>query len=1138
MGIETKLVGSTPVAIPDTTAAQVLFTPSSNQLYFGQAATIYAVGNVNGELKFGTPLSVSNGILGQFAATGLTHRSASGTVHTIYSATFTPSTNYNGTASVSLNAGSIGYDYNVWVGGVLDGRTGTMSGRYLRTYTTWYSNGESEVFSVNTVRPSAVISADSNELDSTKSATITFTLSAPSQNFSLSDIQVSGGKIENFSGSGSVYSAKFIPTTSFSPTSATANISVPASAFTPADNSNPNAATSLNLLVRGTNFQTAISGNATQGQTLVASSTLEVSAGSSLTYIWKRGDAVVGTGSTYTLSQDDVGKSISLVASYEDASGITATASNNVSSLVSNVNDSPVGSVTISGAGGQGQTLTASNTLGDADGLGEISYTWKSGSSLLGKGSAYTLLQSDVGKAIFVTASYTDGFGFNESVSSVAIESVTNTNDSPTGAVSIVGTAARRQGQTLRAINSIVDEDGVGAITYAWKSGDTILAVGSEYVLTQADVSRVISLEASYVDGHGNFETVSGYQTLPIANVNDTPTGSVRISGDVVQGQTLSAFNDIGDVDGVGPITYAWFAGGAEVGRGEAYTLSGSDVGRRMSVVASYVDSHGTQEILRSASTTAVSGLQLPPDPSTTTSVPTNNPAAGLPNLRGTFTQGQRITVDVSKVTDKDGMPKGPTAFSYLWYADGVQIDGTTGSTLTLTQSHVGKAIAVTTSYTDLKGTAESVTSTASRSVANVNDAPTGSVVMEGVLTQGQTLLASNMLADLDGLGIVTYQWNAGGKAIAGATSDSYVLTQAQVGQTISVTASYTDGFGKAERVTSLASAKVANANDAPTGQITMTGTVAEDQTLTANTSALADADGLGKFNFQWQSSTDGSSWTNVVGANKAAFKLGDAHVGRYVRVNVAYTDKLGTAESVTSEASALVANVNDKPVGVPIIAGKFIEGEILTANTSKITDADGLGTFSYLWQTSTDKKTWIDAGTDTTLQLSGTSARQSVQLTVSYTDGGGTAESVKSTVSAAIATKALTLLGGDGSDALTGWSGADRINGGGGADILTGGAGADVFIYRSTNDSALTAFDGVLDFSSADKIDLKGIDAMTSKAGDQAFAFSRNVAAKNAVWWDSGTLYGDNTGDAVADFAIYVNLVGLPDIKASNIIL
>jgi len=523
---------------------------------------------------------------------------------------------------------------------------------------------------------------------------------------------------------------------------------------------------------------------------------------------------------------------------------------------------------------------------------------------------------------------------------------------------------------------------------------------------------------------------------------------------------------------------------------------------------------------------------------SVTTDVPNRSPSGTL-QITGATIEGKTLSVRNS-IADKDGIPNAGSsgAIVYSWYANNEQIDGATASTLLLRQDHVGKAITVKASYTDLLGTLELVTSPASAAIANVNDAPTGSVSITGTATQGQTLSASNTITDLDGVGTISYQWNAGGKAIGGATSDSFTLTQAQVNQGISVVATYTDGFGKKETVLSSVTSKIENVNDSPTGQITISGTATEDQTLRAVTTTLADIDGLGPLRFQWQSSTDGATWTSINKATAATYKLGDSDVGKYVRVNVSYTDKLRTAESVAGEPSALIANVNDKPIGVPTISGRFIEGETLTANTSRIKDADGLGSFSYQWQTSTDKKTWVDAGTDATFQLSGTSAKQFVQLITTYTDGNGTVESLKSATSAAIATKALTLLGGDGSDTLTGWSGADRITGGGGADTLTGGAGADIFIYRSVDDSLPTSFDNILDFSAADKIDLKGIDAMTSRAGDQAFAFSQNGAAKNAVWWDAGTLYGDNTGDAAADFAIYVNLVGLSDVKVSNIIL
>ena len=109
----------------------------------------------------------------------------------------------------------------------------------------------------------------------------------------------------------------------------------------------------------------------------------------------------------------------------------------------------PTGSVTISGTATQGETLTASNTLADADGLGTITYTWSNDAT----GSSITLGQGDVGNTITVTASYTDTQGTSESVASSATSAVANVNDDPTGSVTISGTAT--QGETLTASNDV-----------------------------------------------------------------------------------------------------------------------------------------------------------------------------------------------------------------------------------------------------------------------------------------------------------------------------------------------------------------------------------------------------------------------------------------------------------------------------------------------------------------------------------------------------------------------------------------------------------------------------------------------------------------------------------------------------------
>ena len=111
---------------------------------------------------------------------------------------------------------------------------------------------------------------------------------------------------------------------------------------------------------------------------------------------------------------------------------------------------------------------------------------------------------------------------------------------------------------------------------------------------------------------------------------------------------------------------------------------------------------------------------------------------------------------------------------------------GATGGTITLAQSDVGTTITVTGAYTDGQGTAESVTSAATSSVANGNNAPTGDVTISGTPTEDQVLTASNTLADADGMGTVTYTWSTG------ATGTTITLGQSDVGTQITVSASYT----------------------------------------------------------------------------------------------------------------------------------------------------------------------------------------------------------------------------------------------------------------------------------------------------------------------------------------------------------
>lgn len=129
--------------------------------------------------------------------------------------------------------------------------------------------------------------------------------------------------------------------------------------------------------------------------------------------------------------------------------------------------------------------------------------------------------------------------------------------------------------------------------------------------------------------------------------------------------------------------------------------------------------------------------------------------------------------------------------------------------------------------------------------------------------------------------------------------------------------------------------------------------------------------------------------------------------------------------------------------------------------------------------------------------------------------------------------TAKATVFGDSGNDTLTGGSNKDVFTGGAGRDIMKGGLGADTFDLNSRTETGktVTTRDKISDFSHSqlDKIDLRTIDANTSKALDQKFAFIGSKAFTKAAGQlhfkfegSSKTIVeGDINGDGKADFQI-----------------
>lgn len=307
-----------------------------------------------------------------------------------------------------------------------------------------------------------------------------------------------------------------------------------------------------------------------------------------------------------------------------------------------------------------------------------------------------------------------------------------------------------------------------------------------------------------------------------------------------------------------------------------------------------------------------------------------NDAPTGAVTISNVFNakQGDVLTANNS-LSDADGTTK--SVLTYQWQRNGSDVVGATGETYTLTQTDVNANISVIASYIDDQGTKESVASALTNAIINVNDAPTGEVKISNTFNaqQGDTLTVGNTLADIDGMlgANIIYSWrDANNNEIA--TGSSYQLTQADVGAKITVVASYTDDFGTTESVTSASTNAIINVNDVPTGSVSITSSDATNQTLTANTSTVADADGLSSFNYQWL--TTG----NTVLGTSATYSPTLADAGKVVSLKVSYLDGGNFTETLVSTNSITLANTP-----TPVTTGKTIIG---TKGNDKLVGTDG----------------------------------------------------------------------------------------------------------------------------------------------------------------------------------------------------
>ena len=520
--------------------------------------------------------------------------------------------------------------------------------------------------------------------------------------------------------------------------------------------------------------------------------------------------------------------------------------------------------------------------------------------------------------------------------------------------------------------------------------------------------------------------------SVSLVRPNRPATGYISIGPAYTRGPcvgcTMSAdVSEIYDRDGLANATfgYQWLADDAEIAgaTGSRYTVAATELGSTLKVRVSFTDDRGNEEIVTSSAKTKVVGPNIP--------------ASGAPYISGTPKVGETLTAETNLISDADGMEDAVLMIQWI-RNDGItdtDIPGTwMDETYEVVSADEGNTLKVRVSFWDDAMSYESLTSAATATVAGqTNSLATGVPTITGTAQVGETLTADTAsITDADGLtnASYSYQWisNDGSSDtdITGATDSTYTLVAADEGRTIKVKVTFTDDAGFEETLTSTATASVVSASEGASGQgstqnspatgaPTISGTAQVGETLTADTSGIADSDGLASvsYSYQWIRN-DGTSDSDITDATGSSYTLVDADEGNTTKVKVTFTDDADNDETLTSTAtSSVAARPNSEAAGAPTISGTAQVGETLTADTSGITDSDGLTSVSYSYQwISNDgtSDTEITGATDSTYTLVAADEGKTIKVRVSFTDDADNDEGLISTATDEVAAAPLPL--------------------------------------------------------------------------------------------------------------------------------
>ena len=583
-------------------------------------------------------------------------------------------------------------------------------------------------------------------------------------------------------------------------------------------------------------------------------------------------------------------------------------------------------------------------------------------------------------------------------------------------------------GQTLSAdTTAIADADGLenAVFQYQWLAEDADIsgATGTTYTVVSGDVGQAIRVRVTFTDDAGHEETLTSAPTVV--------TAGLQLQSATVDGTTLTlTYSEVLDTGvTLGTTPFAVSVNGSSrlliavgVGESNVLLLLSSAVEAGDTVIVYYTVPDGPDFIrdIRGRKAASFSGQAVTND---TASVPLTASAHDAPsshNGQDAFTFELRFSEDpkpdLSYATVRDhAFTVTGGSVTYVRRLDPpsnirweITVTPGSGADVTIALNATTDCSAQGAICTEEGGKLSGVLQLA---VPGPNTPATGLPTITGAAQVGETLTADTTgISDDDGLGnaAFAYQWLADDAEIDSATASSYTLVAADAGKAIKMRVSFTDDAGNDEQLTSAGTGAVAAApplsNNAATGAPTITGTAQVGETLTADTTGISDDDGLDNAAFAYQWLADDAE---IDSATASSYTLVAADAGKAINVRVSFTDDAGNDEQLTSAVTGAVAAAPPPPntpaTGLPTITGTAQVGETLTADTTGISDDDGLDNAAFAYQWLADDAE-IDSATASSYTLVAADAGKAIKVRVSFTDDAGNDEDLTSAATGAVA--------------------------------------------------------------------------------------------------------------------------------------